>query len=115
VSADWNIKCLDCNSIHGFDDANHEDELMALLCMHADVIAALAPLLTANRDIEFRTRWGSICPDWFQTHKGHRLCPIDEYGGLLGQCCEYVRCACGSNRRCVLDAGHDGEHATVRP
>ena len=106
MSTDWNVHCVDCNDTHGFDDANHQDELMAMLCKHADAIAALAPLLTDHMDIELRTYWGRINPSWFAQHKGHKLVPISEYGYLLTQCVEYVKCACGSMQRCTLDAGH---------
>jgi hypothetical protein len=114
MSTDWNVHCVDCKDTHTFDDANHQDTLMALLCKHADAIATIAPLLAADGCIEFRTMWGRIDPAWFAQHKGHKLVPISEYGDLLTQCAEYVTCSCGSTRRCALDAGHEGGHTAER-
>lgn len=114
MSTDWNIKCLDCGDVHGFDDANHQDELMAHLCKHADAIANLAPLLADDHSVEFRTYYGSIDAAWFVKHRGHKLWPVSEYGDLLGQCAEYVKCTCGSMKRCTRDAGHAGSHG-VQP
>jgi hypothetical protein len=114
MSTDWNVHCVDCNDTHGFNDANHEDKLMATLCKHADAIAALAPLL-AEGSVTLHTYWGDVDPRWFAQHKGHKLVPISEYGDLLTQCIEYVTCTCGSMRRCTLDAGHKVDHdATER-
>ena len=115
MSCDWNIHCVDCNATHEFDDANHQDELMLHICRHADAIASIADLMTGKdgRWIELRTSYGQIEPAWFKRHMGHNLMPISEYGDLLDQCGEYVRCSCGSSRRCTGKLGHDGEHAVT--
>ena len=112
MSTDWNVHCVDCNDTLRFDDANHQDQLMQLLCTHADAIASLAPLFVeaTGQDLELRTFWGRVDPAWFLRHRGHRLVPISEYGDLLTQCIELVRCECGSMRRCTRDRGHDGDH-----
>lgn len=112
MSEDWNIHCLDCESTHTFDDANHRDAEMAELCKHASAIAAIAPTISALDclGMELRTRFGRINTSWFSEHAGHRLVPINEYGALLGQCPEYVECTCGSHQRCTLAADHDGVH-----
>jgi hypothetical protein len=117
VSTDWNVHCVDCNATHQFNDANHQDELMALLCKHADAIAGLAALTGAAgpTNVELRTYYGAIDVGWFVEHRGHRLVPVSEYGDLLTQCIEYVRCTCGSMRRCTRDVGHDGDHNTEGP
>ena len=111
MSEDWNVHCLDCNATHTFQDANHEDQLMALICKHGDAIAALDGLIGGGSDIELRTHSGRIEPAWFKLHLGHRLVPISEYGALLDQCVEYVECACGSMRRCTGKLDHEGPHA----
>jgi len=87
MSTDWNVHCVDCKSTHVFNDANHQDTLMALLCKHADAIADLAPLLRegAGQDIAIKTYWGDVDADWFARHRGHKLVPISEYGDLLAQ------------------------------
>lgn len=113
MSTDWNIRCVDCNDTHIFNDANRMCDLMVLLIEHAPAIAALAPLLKASPDVQFAAgyggTYGSIDPSWFATHLGHRLRPIDEYGGLLGQCWKYLGCSeCGATRHCALDDSHDG-------
>lgn len=117
MSTDWNVHCVDCKDTHTFSDANHMDKEMAALCRNAAAIAGLSLLLD---DMEKRGLYypnvelslghhGRIDPRWFAKN-GHTLVPIDEYGGLLTQCTEYVGCACGSHRRCAKDAGHDGDH-----
>lgn len=113
MSTDWHVHCLDCKDTHRFDDANHRDEFMLLLCKHADSIAAVAGLLAAGRgDVALQTAWGRIDADWFLTHQGHNLIPIDEYGRVLGKCCESVACGeCATSHRCALEHGHDGPHA----
>jgi hypothetical protein len=85
MSIDWNVHCLDCKATHKFEDANHQDHLMALLCKHADAIADLADLVVeaGENDIELKTWWGRVDVQWFKTHRGHRLVPISEYGELL--------------------------------
>lgn len=114
MSTDWNVKCLDCDDVCTFDDANHQDVLMSMLCKHAEAIAALAPLL-ASACIELRTDYGPIDATWFARHVGHRLRPISEYGDLLGQCAEHLPCQCGVLQRCILDAEHGGDHTLVKP
>lgn len=116
MSCDWHIHCVTCKSTHRFDDANHRDEMMLDIIKHAAAIAGLAGLPEiAKHDIKLTTTYyGDIDPTWFRDHLGHDLRPIDEYGGLATQCHEYVACTCGTSRRCVLDRGHDGAHATVK-
>lgn len=111
MSTDWNIRCVDCNVVHKFDDANHQDDLMVILIKHRDAIAALAPLLTECRDIEFRVYYGGIDAAWFAAHAGHKLIPHDEYGRDLDQCRDRVDCAsCGANHHCTLPYEHEGPH-----
>ncbi len=108
MSTDWNVKCLDCNTEHHFNGANHQDELMAQLCKHANAIADIAPLLL-NSDVTLETLWGQVDAAWFARHKGHTLAPINEYGDLLGQCAERIRCCeYGHVYRCKLASGHTG-------
>ena len=115
MSCDWNIRCVDCNETHYFGDANHQDELMWLIIKHGAAIAELAPLLVGEEDIKLMTPYGLIDAQWFAEHhpSSHTLVPIDEYGGLATQCIEYVACACGNTRRCVLDLNHAGDHCAV--
>jgi hypothetical protein len=119
MSTDWNIKCVDCDEIHHFDDANHQDDRMLLLIKHADAIAALAELSTELGDqLNFRLGYsgcyGSIDPAWFRKHLGHNLMPIDEYGRMLDQCREHVYCGeCKTRHRCGLKLNHEGEHKRV--
>jgi hypothetical protein len=112
VSCDWNIKCLDCNDVHTFSDANHEDALMRFLIKYADGIAALGDMFADpefhHHCIDFRVSYGRIEADWFRKHLGHNLLPIDEYGTLDKQCYQYVSCEFGHRHHCALDAGHDG-------
>lgn len=110
MSRDWNIRCVDCDQTHHFNDASHRDELMSFLCAYAKQIAAL-PM---HPELRLATYYGDIDQEWFRTHAAHRLVPIDEYGGLLTQCTEWVSCSCGSNRRCTLDAGHAGQHTATK-
>jgi hypothetical protein len=114
MSTDWNIHCVDCNDTLTFNDANHCDTEMATIIRHADVIAALVPLMNdLGHWIEFKSYYGDIDPRWFAQHRGHRLRPISEYGHFLEQCATYVKCGCGSSQRCKLDDGHVGECTSV--
>lgn len=114
MSCDWHIRCVTCGDTHRFDDANHMDEAMSALIRHRDAIAALVPLLREPHvDIVFSLGLGNRCdewridPAWFAKHAGHELRPIDEYGCLLGQCGEHVRCGeCSSWHLCALEHGH---------
>jgi hypothetical protein len=89
VSTDWNVHCVECDSTHKFNDANHMVDEMKLLVKHAAAIAGLAPLLTESRDISFRLGqyggYGDIEADRFALHLGHKLWPINEYGELLAE------------------------------
>jgi hypothetical protein len=116
MSTDWNVFCLDRGDTHYFGDANHQEDVMVLLCKHATAIGALAPLLdSVDFGLEFTTPWGRIDASWFARHATHRLAPISEYGDILDSCQERISCECGSNnRRCALDPGHAGEHQAVR-
>lgn len=118
MSTDWNIKCLDCDDEHRFNDASHCDEEMAVLVKHAAAIAALHPLVSEfarTYDLELSFSHGRVHIDWFFAHAGHRLVSISEYGHFMDQCHEYVNCNCGSSRRCTKPPGHEGEHdATPR-
>lgn len=113
MSRDWEIKCVTCDKVHGFDDANHRVELMRHIIAHADAVAALAPLMATYAgyagDIELRTNYGSIDPTWFAAHRGHALLPVDEYGMFDGQCTKDVSCAaCATRHACALCTGHTG-------
>lgn len=113
MSTDWNVHCLDCKATLRFDDANHDDKVMAALCKHAGAIAALAPLIGELGPLDVALEVphrGAIDPGWFAAHLGHRLVPISEYGHILDQCAEYVACVCGGLRRCVLAFGHERPH-----
>jgi hypothetical protein len=85
MSTDWNVHCRTCTDTHSFDDANHQEELMWLLIDHASAIAALAPLMEADRNlvVQFKAgRYGGIDTKWFANHLGHDLVPISEYGDI---------------------------------
>lgn len=113
MSTYWHVHCLDCKDTNKFSNANHQEELMAALCKHADAIAGLAGLMSESliSNIDLTTSYGQVDVDWFAKHRGHRLCPINEYGALLNQCTEYVNCACGSRSRCRLAHAHEGAHS----
>jgi hypothetical protein len=117
MSTDWNIKCLDCDDTHYFNDANHRDREMAILVKHSKVISALAPLeeeFGYSLSLSFGG-YGEVDVRWFAKHAGHRLVPINEYGGYMDQCHEFVKCRCGSSSRCTKLPDHEGEHdATPR-
>lgn len=114
MSTDWHIKCVDCDDVHRFDDANHRDDEMVMLIRHADSIAAIAELQAEG---VFQIDWtyghyGRVDAAWFKRHLGHQLMPIDEYGRLLDQCHDYVYCGeCGTQHKCALKLNHDGPHA----
>jgi hypothetical protein len=115
MSCDWNAYCLDCESTLIFNDTNHMDMEVALLCKHASAIGALDPLMKAapnNGSILFSLDpGGKIDTKWFAAHASHRLVPISEYGDFVDQCWEYVQCSGGSSKRCTLTPDHEGEHS----
>lgn len=112
MSTAWDIRCVDCESIHGFDDANHRDREMFVICKHASAIAALVALADELGDA-LRLQldsYGDIDLHWFAKHAGHRLEPISEYGDPIRQCPEMVRYSNLIDHpwttRCVRVAGH---------
>lgn len=111
MSRDWHVYCVDCGVTHAFDDANHQDDLMLLLCKHADTLAILSEFMVEALEelVSLRTPWGDIDCVWFRAHLGHNLRPIDEYGQVLGVCHLRIQCgACGNHdQRCVLESGHE--------
>jgi len=113
VSTDWNIRCVDCNVVCRFNDANHQDGFMRKLIKHRDAIAALAPLLAeASRDdLSLHTYWGDVDAAFFAAHAGHKLVPHNEYGDDDDQCPHWAKCdACGNHESCTLVDGHEGPH-----
>lgn len=89
MSTDWNIRCVECNDVHRYRDANHCEQLMQLLIANRDAIAALEPLFAASRHHDVRLEippYGDIEPCFFAAHRGpgHTLVPHDEYGHDLG-------------------------------
>lgn len=84
MSCDWNVKCVDCDSVHPFCDANHRVDLMHSLIRHAAAVAALDPLMQESTVavLELRTSFGVVDTAWFAEHAGHRLAPVSEYGDL---------------------------------
>lgn len=112
MSCDWDIKCVDCDEAHGFQDMNHAEDLMLALVRHADAIAALHALAQDRfANVEFVTMHPqrSIRSAFFKKHQGHHLRPVDEYGSLSGDCSARVECpSCGSSHPCKLPDGHEG-------
>ena len=111
MSCDWDIKCVDCNEKHGFEDMNHDEPLMLVIIRHADAIAALH-MLVSDRDaytVELAAGRGRrVNITFFKKHQGHNLRPVDEYGRLSGNCSERVDCpTCGASHPCKLPEGHE--------
>lgn len=113
MSCDWDIKCVDCDEEHGFDDMNHKDDLMHVLIRHADAIAAFHTAM-CDRDMDDGVGLATKYPErrintaFFKKHQGHRLRPVNEYGQLSGDCSERVDCpSCGASHPCKLPDGHE--------
>lgn len=114
MSTDWDVWCRDCNeAVTDFCDANHrEPEMWEIIAAQPQLAAlgAVAPGPYISWDgsdtLTFR-------PGPFAKHVDHKLEPRNEYGAWASQCPEYVKCACGSHRRCTLPVKHDGAHASV--
>ena len=114
MSTDYHVRCKTCGVDHGFNDANHANDLMRALIVHRDAIAALVPLKRDASEVELRVYYGPIDPFWFAEHAGHDLAVFDEYGGEDGTCREGYPCACCQSRfYCDLPIGHDGPHGKV--
>lgn len=80
MSEDWDIYCRTCDDNHGFNDANHREDLMWFLIDHSSVIAALDPVVNGRECIELKCFYGRINSEWFAKHLGHDLVPKSEYG-----------------------------------
>ena len=113
MSCDWDIKCVDCNEEHGFEDMNHDERLMLSLVRHADAIAALhAAIVDPDTCVELVTGPAGRRVDtaFFKKHQGHQLRPVDEYGRLSGNCARRVECpSCGTYHLCKLPEGHEAK------
>lgn len=113
MSNDWDIRCVDCAENHGFQDMNHDEELMHALIRHAEVIAALHKL-ESEPHMHFELLAGRgrrVDTAFFKKHYGHLLRPVDEYGRLSGDCFERVACpSCGSSHPCKLPVDHAEPH-----
>lgn len=111
MSCDWDIKCVDCDEKHGFQDMNHCEDLMHALIRHANAIAmlhALAEDRFANVELMAMYPERSVNILFFKKHQGHHLRPVNEYGGLSGDCSERVACpTCGTSHPCKLPEGHE--------
>ena len=117
MSTDWTVYCRECDSVLDITDANHEVELMRELVKSGPTlrrIATLARSLPKRVELTLDADSGYGWPtalEWFGDHGGHDLVARDEYGREDGQCGERVTCVCGSRVACVLERGHEGEHA----
>jgi hypothetical protein len=121
MSCDWDVMCLDCNSHHGFSDANHQSDLMADLAKLGSELAKLGPILNhlskVTNQVLVQIGYSSYTLDykWFEKHGNHRLVAVDEYGGCLDECGEWFRCNhCETQQRCKRSPYHDGPHREKR-
>lgn len=120
MSCDWDVYCVDCAQYLGVPDWNHADQSCVSLIALRDELATMHELaLKLHPEFEVRVSWyGCKTIDllFFVEHRGHKLAPIDECGRLLDECSQTFYCvACGNGETCRLPAGHDGEHAKIRP
>ncbi len=116
MSTDYDVRCKTCGDSHGFNDANHQHDLMRALIQHREAIVALVPLM-ASTDVELRVNhYGRINPHWFAEHAGHELAVFDEYGREFGACREQYECDfCKARHLCKLPIGHIGMHGEATP
>jgi hypothetical protein len=127
MSCDWDVYCLDCDSVAGIEDANREESLMRVLIKHAKAIGGLLPLWDDNStyqdvelrvgryDVELRVGRYDLDPKWFAEHASHRLIPRNEYGECSHDCGERFTCGeCGALKTCRRTKGHDGGHSEKR-
>ncbi len=119
MSCDWDVRCIDCSVNHGFDDANHQSELMVCLARLGPKLADMAVVI---REIEASSLWMNATIllgvdrwrldfAWFATHGAHRLVAVDEYGHCFDECGEDYSCeACQHRATCRRQKGHEGPH-----
>lgn len=90
---DWSIWCVDCSSEHGFNDANHQEELMHEIIGYREIIASMAPMMGNINGLRFgfldRSGYGDVDAGWFAKHAGHHLVARSEYGDISEE-----KCAC---------------------
>jgi hypothetical protein len=110
VSCDWDIYCLDCDSLMGFSDANHAVNPMRSLCELGPAFAKIDLSGHEDRDLRFGVEARGHGADlrWLIKHGAHRIKPRDEYGTIDGQCDRHFECNAGHGHHCELDDGHAG-------
>jgi hypothetical protein len=103
---------MDCKVEAGFDNANHQDELMRALIQNADALAGLGDLIQHERvysiDVQINTSW--IPLPFFVEHKDHALRAIDEYGCLDAPCTESFFCP-----KCQKQVACESRDHSLRP
>lgn len=129
MSCDWDVHCLDCESDHGFYDANHQDKLMRELAKLGPTIKKMCELMSVLDDLgrpplnlycEPRIQLDDggrlrLAARWWVEHGDHRLVARDEYGRCDDECGEFYNCdSCGTSKCCRRTKNHDGDHADKR-
>ncbi len=87
MSMNWDLYCKQCDSWHGFHDANHQDGKMLAIAKHAKAIAGLVDLMKESEylGISLPTGNGDLDPQWFADHLDHGIVPRNEYGQYLDE------------------------------
>lgn len=122
MSTDWDVRCLDCAENHGFEDANHEVQLMVTVARSGRKLAQLAGVVrkiqeSTHSDVSLKLGLDRLRVDlaWFEKHGTHRLIAVNEYGRCFDECGIYFSCGeCHRDRQCHRPDGHEGEHSEER-
>ena len=116
MSTDYDLYCVTCKEECGLSDWDHMSEALQNLVANKKAIAAMASGFSVFIRGPHHKYWNDSIIDgrvsfFLEKHLEHEVRVRDEYGGLLGDCCESLCCpTCDTYFRCNLSIGHEGKH-----
>ena len=131
MSCDWDVRCIDCGSDAGFDDANHALDEMRAFAKAGPELARLAKAwLDLEEAMKKTAAWSGfdgfitlrdtsygrrLAPKWWAEHGSHRLVAVNEYGQCDDECGAWFKCGtCEHSMTCRLPTNHQGDHSEKR-
>lgn len=83
MSCDWYPYCLTCHESYDMWNCGKPDFILYLIA-NSEFIVKIGEFQSGtNVDIEVKSWYGLIDPEWFKKHLGHQLVPKNEYGRYL--------------------------------
>ncbi|MGW5519256.1 hypothetical protein [Nocardia africana] len=107
----WDLLCRDCGDTYEFEWNRGGDHIQELI-PYMGALAKMAPayeILDRHPVRDYHMSYDLLT--FAAEHQDHDLIAIDEYGTLYGDCYHRYACpCCGSQLKCGLPKGHDGDH-----